>query len=176
MAEAHKSENSYPPSNADCVRRSYLTTIRSWRAGHSVGCETISSVMQLTPPEAHVTFGNIRTLLILMHSLSNNEVSTRKVFVSCKTLTKTTVVETSYYYFVPSWQRPMWWKRPASVVVDSATYLFTISSPEIDNVAMSLYYIILLLFNVVTWMLRIKSALVSCSDSTTNQVRMYVRT
>ena len=28
-------------------------------------------------------------------------------------------------------------KRPASVVIDSATYLFTISSP--DNIAMSLY-------------------------------------
>ena len=33
-------------------------------------------------------------------------------------------------------------KRPASVVIDSATYLFTISSPDIDNVAMSLYDII----------------------------------
>ena len=30
-------------------------------------------------------------------------------------------------------------KRPASVVIDSATYLLTISSPDIDNVAMSLY-------------------------------------
>ena len=27
MVEAHKSENSYPPSNAGRVRRSYLTTI-----------------------------------------------------------------------------------------------------------------------------------------------------
>ena len=34
-------------------------------------------------------------------------------------------------------------KRPVSVVIDSATYLFTISSPDIDNVAMSLYDIIL---------------------------------
>ena len=33
----------------------------------------------------------------------------------------------------------MWPKRSASVVIDSATYLFTISSPDIDNVAMSLY-------------------------------------
>ena len=30
-------------------------------------------------------------------------------------------------------------KRPASVVIDSATYLLMISSPDIDNVAMSLY-------------------------------------
>ena len=36
----------------------------------------------------------------------------------------------------------MWPKRPASVVIDSATYLFTISSPDIDNVAMILYDII----------------------------------
>ena len=36
-------------------------------------------------------------------------------------------------------QRPMWLKHPASVVIDSATYLLTISSPNIDNVAMSLY-------------------------------------
>ena len=33
-------------------------------------------------------------------------------------------------------------KRPASVVIDSLTYLLTISSPNIDNVAMSLYDII----------------------------------
>ena len=33
----------------------------------------------------------------------------------------------------------MWPKRPVSVVIDSATYLLTISSPDIDNVAMSLY-------------------------------------
>ena len=33
-------------------------------------------------------------------------------------------------------------KRPASVVIDSATYLLMISSPDIDNVAMSLYDII----------------------------------
>ena len=30
-------------------------------------------------------------------------------------------------------------KRPASVVIDFATYLLTISSPDIDNVTMSLY-------------------------------------
>ena len=30
-------------------------------------------------------------------------------------------------------------KRPASVVIDSATYLLTMSSFDIDNVAMSLY-------------------------------------
>ena len=41
--------------------------------------------------------------------------------------------------FERSWQRPMWPKYPASVVIDSATYLLTISSPDIDNVAMSLY-------------------------------------
>ena len=35
-----------------------------------------------------------------------------------------------------------WPKHPASVVIDSATYLLTISSPDIDNVAMSLYDII----------------------------------
>ena len=33
----------------------------------------------------------------------------------------------------------MWPKRPASVVIDSAMYLLTISLPNIDNVAMSLY-------------------------------------
>ena len=33
----------------------------------------------------------------------------------------------------------MYMKRPASVVIDSATYLLTISSPDINNVAMSLY-------------------------------------
>ena len=36
-------------------------------------------------------------------------------------------------------QRPTWPKHPASVVIDSATYLLMISSPDIDNVAMSLY-------------------------------------
>ena len=35
----------------------------------------------------------------------------------------------------------MWPKRPASVVIDSATYLLTISLPDIDNIAMSLYNI-----------------------------------
>ena len=38
-----------------------------------------------------------------------------------------------------SWQRPTWSKHPASVVIDSATYLLRISLPNIDNVAMSLY-------------------------------------
>ena len=33
-------------------------------------------------------------------------------------------------------------KHPASVVIDSATYLLMISLPNIDNVAMSLYDII----------------------------------
>ena len=37
----------------------------------------------------------------------------------------------------------MWPKRPASVVIDSAMYLLTISWPDIDNVAMSLYDITL---------------------------------
>ena len=36
----------------------------------------------------------------------------------------------------------MWPKRSASVFIDSATYLLTISSPDIINVAMSLYDII----------------------------------
>ena len=35
-------------------------------------------------------------------------------------------------------ERPTWPKRPVSVVIDSATYLLAISSPDIDNVAMSL--------------------------------------
>ena len=35
-----------------------------------------------------------------------------------------------------------WPKHPASVVIDSATYLITNSSPDIDNVAMSLHDII----------------------------------
>ena len=43
----------------------------------------------------------------------------------------------------PTW--PTWPKRPASVVIDSATYLLMISSPDIDNVAMSLYNIITML-------------------------------
>ena len=30
-------------------------------------------------------------------------------------------------------------KRPANIVIDSATYLLTISSPHINKVAMSLY-------------------------------------
>ena len=34
-------------------------------------------------------------------------------------------------------------KRPAIIVIDSTTYLLTISSPDIDKVAMSLYNIIL---------------------------------
>ena len=34
-------------------------------------------------------------------------------------------------------------KRPASIVIDSATYLLMISSPDIDNIAMSLYDIML---------------------------------
>ena len=44
--------------------------------------------------------------------------------------------------FVRSWQRPSWPKRPASVAIDSAKYLLTINSPDIDNVAMNLYDII----------------------------------
>ena len=40
--------------------------------------------------------------------------------------------------FVRSWQRPTWPKRPASVVIDSGTYLLTISLPNITNIAMSL--------------------------------------
>ena len=35
----------------------------------------------------------------------------------------------------------MWPKRPASVVIDSVTYLLTISSSDIDNIATSLYKI-----------------------------------
>ena len=35
--------------------------------------------------------------------------------------------------------RLTWPKRPASVVIDSALCLLTVSSPDIDNVAMSLY-------------------------------------
>ena len=46
--------------------------------------------------------------------------------------------------FACSCQRPTWTKRPASVVIDSSTYLLMISSPDIDNVAMSLYDIIVL--------------------------------
>ena len=38
--------------------------------------------------------------------------------------------------------RPSWPKRPAIIVIDSATYLLTISSPDINKVAMSLYDII----------------------------------
>ena len=41
--------------------------------------------------------------------------------------------------FVRSWQKPLWPKRPAIIVIDSATYLLTISSPDINKVAMSLY-------------------------------------
>ena len=37
----------------------------------------------------------------------------------------------------------MWLKHPASVVIDFATYLLMISLPDIDNVAMSLYDIVL---------------------------------
>ena len=40
----------------------------------------------------------------------------------------------------------MWPKRHASVVIDSAMYLLTISSPDIDNIAMSLYDIILYIY------------------------------
>ena len=36
-------------------------------------------------------------------------------------------------------KRPTWPKRPAITVIDSATYLLRISSPDIDKVAMSLY-------------------------------------
>ena len=38
--EAHKSENSYPPSNAGLHVTPHHNS--SWCAGHSVGCETIS--------------------------------------------------------------------------------------------------------------------------------------
>ena len=41
-----------------------------------------------------------------------------------------------------SWQRATWPKCPAIIAIDSAMYLFTISSPDIDKVAMSLYDII----------------------------------
>ena len=34
---------------------------------------------------------------------------------------------------------PLWPKRPAIIVIDSATYLLTINSPDINKVAMSLY-------------------------------------
>ena len=37
----------------------------------------------------------------------------------------------------------MWPKRPASVDIDSATYLLMISSHDINNIAMSLYDIVL---------------------------------
>ena len=36
-------------------------------------------------------------------------------------------------------------KRPAIIVIDSATYLLTISSPDINKVAMSLYDIIIII-------------------------------
>ena len=38
----------------------------------------------------------------------------------------------------------MWLKRPASVIIDSATYLLMMSLLNIDNLAMRLYEIILL--------------------------------
>ena len=40
---------------------------------------------------------------------------------------------------VRSWQRPTWPKRPASVVIDSATYLLTISSPDVITNAIVVY-------------------------------------
>ena len=40
--------------------------------------------------------------------------------------------------FARSWQKPKQPEHPASVVIDFATYLLTISSPDIDNVAMNL--------------------------------------
>ena len=43
-----------------------------------------------------------------------------------------------------------WLKHPALVVIDSATYLLTISSPDIDNVAMSLYDIASQIHNIRT--------------------------
>ena len=52
--------------------------------------------------------------------------------------------------FVRSWQRPTRLKHPASVVIDSATYLLTISSPDIDNVATSLYDIVSQIHNIRT--------------------------
>ena len=49
-------------------------------------------------------------------------------------------------------------KHPASVVIDSATYLLMISSPDVNNVAMSLYditYLCVLFvphtFTVLVW-------------------------
>ena len=39
-------------------------------------------------------------------------------------------------------KRPSWPKRPVIIVIDSATYLLTISSPNINKVAMNLYNII----------------------------------
>ena len=46
------------------------------------------------------------------------------------------------FSFIRSLQRPSWPKRPAIIVIDSATYLLTISSANINKVAMSLYDII----------------------------------
>ena len=37
-------------------------------------------------------------------------------------------------FFVRSWQRPTWPKCPASIVIDSATYWFTICSPDTEIV------------------------------------------
>ena len=52
--------------------------------------------------------------------------------------------------FVCSWQRPTWptciltsTQCPASVVIDSSTHLLTIILPDIENVATSLYNIII---------------------------------
>ena len=43
---------------------------------------------------------------------------------------------------VPEWLEMNIPKRPAIIVIDSATYLLTMSSPNINKVAMSLYDII----------------------------------
>ena len=55
---------------------------------------------------------------------------------------KTCLTPLFFFTFVRSWQRPSWPKRPGIIVIDSATYLLTISSPDINKVAMNLYNII----------------------------------
>ena len=64
---------------------------------------------------------------------------------------------------VQSWQRLSWLKRPAIIVIDSATYLLMISLLDINKVAMSLYeimwFLTLLKYNIIQ--LSLASALAS---------------
>ena len=78
-------------------------------------------------------------LCISAGGFSTFTVCQRSISQTCPSLPYCVLVfsptnESSKFCFVRSWQRPTWPKRPAIIVIDSATYLLTISSPDIDPI------------------------------------------